>query len=177
MSEQIIWNKEEIQKAIAKLAERINQTFTSDRLLCLVVLRGGFFFAADLIRQLKGFEHIKIDFLRITSYQGSQSSGKIQFHGDMPRVAGYDVLVIEDLLDTGLTLATVSDALKAGGAASVRYAVLVDKRNDSECSLEPDFAALRCSESKYLYGYGMDMNEIKRELPYIAFDNSQEKGS
>lgn len=168
LGEKVLWTQNQIQQRVSEMARDISATMGEGTLSCLVVLRGGFFFAADLIRQLTGFERIEVDFVRLSSYQGMVSSGAVKFRGTLPQVAGRNVLVIEDLLDTGLTLKVLSEALSASGARSVRYAVLVDKKARRQHTLVPDYVAFKLDTDDYLYGYGMDLDGGRRELPYIA---------
>ena len=164
-----LFTEEQIQKRVSELAREISSTIGGGRLLCLVVLRGGFFFASDLIRQLTGFERVEIDFVRLASYAGMHSSGDVKFRGQLPQVAGSNVLVIEDLLDTGTTLSTLSEALRAGGAGSVRYAVLIDKGGRAGKGIEPDFVAFgKLGKDDYLIGYGMDYEGAYRDQRSIS---------
>ena|SRR5690606_41314280 len=99
----VLFSAEAVQRRVAELAAQISADYAGKRLLCLVVLRGGFFFGADLVRQLKGVE-VELEFVKLASYTGRETSGRLLVSGPLPRVSGYDVLVIEDLVDTGLTL-------------------------------------------------------------------------
>ncbi|MCA8940349.1 MAG: hypoxanthine phosphoribosyltransferase, partial [Planctomycetes bacterium] len=141
-----LYSAEEIQARVSDMAARISSTLKTKHLFGLVVLSGAFYFAADLTRQLEGFEEVELEFIRLQSYSGTSSSGEVRIRGGMPQVAGRDVLVIEDLLDTGLTLASLSDILTANGARSVRYAVLIDKRPKRSHELAADFVAFELDE-------------------------------
>lgn len=163
-----IYESAEIQARVSAMAETISATLKTKRLMALVVLSGAFYFAADLTRQLTGFEEIEVDFIRLQSYSGMSSCGEVRIRGAMPQVAGRDVLVIEDLLDTGLTLASISEILTANGARSVRYAVLIDKRLRRQHEMTPEFVAFELEEDHFLVGYGMDYRGNYRTLPYIG---------
>ena len=164
----VLWTKEQIQRRVDELAAEISASFNGGNLLCLVVLRGGFFFAADLIRGLKGFDRIEIDFVRLSSYAGTSPGGEVKFRGQLPKVAGDNVLVIEDLTDTGATMHTLADALRASGAAQVKYAVLVDKTARRNREFHGDFVAFKIDRDDFLVGYGMDLNDNFRALPSIC---------
>jgi hypoxanthine phosphoribosyltransferase len=162
-----VFSAEQIQQRVKALAARISADYAGKRLLCLVVLRGGFFFAADLIRNIEGV-HVELDFVRLQSYAGKQTRGDVRARQQLPRVAGYDVLVIEDLVDTGLTLAGLHEALKAQGPRSVRYAIVVDKKARREVPFECEYVAFDVADDEFLVGYGMDDSDKGRSLPYIG---------
>lgn len=163
----VVFTAEQIQQRVAELAGRISTDYAGRRLLCLVVLRGGFFFAADLIRQLQGVE-VELDFVKLQSYVGRRSGGGPRLREHLPRVAGYDVLVIEDLVDTGLTLANLHEALLAQGPRSLRYAIAVDKKARREVPFECEYVAFDVGEDQFLVGYGMDDEGKGRNLPFIG---------
>ncbi|MBZ0137982.1 MAG: hypoxanthine phosphoribosyltransferase [Planctomycetes bacterium] len=163
----VLFDAETVQKRVSELAARISADYAGHRLLCLVVLRGGFFFGADLVRQIQGVE-IELDFVKMQSYVGRQTSGRIKAAGPLPRVSGYDVLVIEDLVDTGLTLAELHEALLAQGPQSLRYAIVVDKKAHRKIEFECEYVAFDVKADDFLVGYGMDDNNKGRTLPYIG---------
>ena len=131
------------------------------------MLRGGFFFAADLIRNIEGVQ-VEMDFVKLQSYAGNSSQGRVRSKEQLPRVAGYDVLFIEDLVDTGLTLANLHEALKAQGPRSLRYAIVVDKKARRKIPFECEYVAFDVSSDDFLVGYGMDDSDKGRNLPYIG---------
>lgn len=167
MSYNVVFTADQIQARVRELAARISADYAGKRLLCLVVLRGGFFFAADLIRGIEDV-NLELEFVKLESYVGQSSSGRLRFHGQLPRVSGYDVLVIEDLVDTGLTLANLHEALKAQGPRSLRYAIVVDKKARREIPFECEYVCFDVDADKFLVGYGMDDNDKGRTLPYIG---------
>lgn len=168
MSEyRVVFTPGQIQERVRALAERISADYAGKRLLCLVVLRGGFFFAADLIRNIQGVE-VELDFVRLQSYAGRDSQGRVRTKGQLPRVSGYEVLVIEDLVDTGLTLADLHESLTAQGPRSLRYAIVVDKKARRKIPFECEYVAFDVTDDTFLVGYGMDDNDKGRNLPYIG---------
>ncbi|MEZ5991011.1 MAG: phosphoribosyltransferase family protein [Planctomycetota bacterium] len=169
----ILFDAESVQQRVADLAKQISADYAGGRLLCLVVLRGGFFFAADLIRQIDGVE-IELEFVKLQSYAGRQPSGHTRMLSQMPKVAGYDVLVIEDLVDTGLTLAQLHNGLKAQGPNSLRYAIVVDKKAHREVEFECEYVAFDYDGDEFLVGYGMDDHNKGRTLPYIGSATKQD---
>lgn len=163
----VLFSAEAVQKRVAELAAQISADYAGKRLLCLVVLRGGFFFGADLVRQLKGVE-VELEFVKLASYSGRESSGRLLVTGPLPRVSGYDVLVIEDLVDTGLTLSNLHEALLAQGPNSLRYAIVVDKKARRKIPFECEYVAFDVQADTFLVGYGMDDENKGRTLPYIG---------
>jgi len=161
-----VFSSEDIQRRVAELASEISRYYEGRRLLCLVVLRGGFFFAADLVRGLQNVK-VELEFVKLQSYAGTRSSGEVEFRGQLPVVSGRDVLVIEDLIDTGLTLTALHQALKAQGPRSLKYAVAVKKEIESEAEFECEYVAFRVEHSDFLVGYGMDFEGRYRTLPEI----------
>lgn len=163
----VLFSPEQIRKRVSEIAARISKDYAGKRLLCLVVLRGGFFFAADLIRQLKGVE-VELEFIRLQSYAGRDTSGRVRAYGQMPKVAGYHVLVIEDLVDTGFTMESLHESVLAGGPRSVSYAIVIDKKARREIPFECEYVAFDVADDKFLVGYGMDDENRGRTLPYIG---------
>ncbi len=134
--------------------------------MVLALLNGATWFAADLLRLLP--ENYCLETLRVGSYgAGYESSGLLQWQGCLPDCCGRRVLVLDDVLDSGLTLHSVVAALRAAGAEEVATAVVVDKSGRRSVPFEADFLAFRMGEA-YLVGYGMDAAGRFRNLPYIA---------
>ena len=167
----VLFDAETVQQRVTELAAQISKDYAGERLLCLVVLRGGFFFGADLIRQIEGVE-IELEFVKVQSYTGRQTSGRIKTAGPLPRVSGYNVLVIEDLVDTGLTLAELHEGLLAQGPQSLRYAIAVDKKAHRKIQFECEYVCFDVDADAFLVGYGMDDQNRGRTLPYIGKVNS-----
>lgn len=163
----VLFDAETVQQRVSELAAQISADYAGRRLLCLVVLRGGFFFGADLIRSIKGVE-IELEFVKMQSYVGRQTSGRVKTAGPLPRVSGYDVLVIEDLVDTGLTLAELHEGLLAQGPHSLRYAIVVDKKAHRKIEFECEYVCFDVDAEDFLVGYGMDDHNRGRTLPYIG---------
>jgi hypoxanthine phosphoribosyltransferase len=164
---EILFDEQTVQRRVSELAAQISEKFAGHRLLCLVVLRGGFFFGADLIRGIEGVD-IELEFVKLGSYAGRESTGRLVVPGPIPRVSGYDVLVIEDLVDTGLTLSNLHEALLAQGPASLQYAIVVDKKARRRVEFECEYVAFDLTSDEFLVGYGMDDDNRGRTLPYIA---------
>ncbi len=157
----------EIAAALRVMAGQLLARFGAESpVLVLALLNGATWFAADLLRLLP--PNFQLETLRVGSYgAGYESSGTLHWQGALPLCAGQRVLVLDDVLDSGLTLHSVVEALRSAGAAEVATAVVVDKAVSRACPFEADYAAFRLGAA-YLVGYGMDAAGCYRNLPYIA---------
>ena len=158
----------EIEKAVRRLAAEINKEYAGKRPLLIGILKGSFVFLADLIRQLD--MPLEVDFVRLSSYGcNKESSGEIcMVEGLCPDVKGRDVLVIEDIIDTGLTINYLLDYLKKQEVASVKLCALADKPSRRKTPVEIDYLGFEVP-NKFIVGYGIDYNEQFRHLPDICF--------
>jgi hypoxanthine phosphoribosyltransferase len=139
-------------------------------LLAVAVLKGSFMFAADLLRALhRAGVAVEVDFMMLSSYHGrTQSSGQVTVERDITSsVAGRRVLLLDDILESGRTLAFAKDLLVARGAHSVDVCVLLDKPGHRVTTLEASFTGFACPD-RFVVGYGMDVAHCFRELPYIG---------
>jgi hypoxanthine phosphoribosyltransferase len=162
---QVLYSTERIQSEVARLAKEINAAYQDRELLVVVILNGALFFAADLLRALR--VPIQMDFVKLSSYQGTQSTGKVLIKKDLEaEVAGRDVLVVEDIVDTGVTLSFLTDILRRRGAKSLSVCTLIDKTAHRVADVTVDFAGISCAGG-FLVGYGLDLDERFRELPAI----------
>ena len=165
--EKILLTPSQIQRGIRKLAERISKDFAGKNLVLVCILKGGVVFLSDLIRQLK--IPCAVDFMSVASYsERADSSGVARLLLDLRgSPEGKDVLLVEDILDTGLTIRYLLENLKTRNARSLKVCVLLDKTGDRKVDVEPDYAAFRVPD-KFVVGYGLDYAERYRSLPYIG---------
>jgi len=165
----VIYTAEQISERLTGLAAEISQ-LRVERLAIIAILKGSFVFAADLIRALHkvGMEP-EVDFMTLSSYgKSTVSSGTVDILRDVAiDVADRDILLVDDVLDSGRTLAYAKDLLSARGAASIRTCVLIEKEVDRAVSIGADLKAFTCS-NMFVVGYGMDMGYRFRELPYVG---------
>lgn len=161
-----VLSKEDIEKSIAGLAEIISADYRHRELILVGVLKGAFVFLADLIRQLT--IPVKIDFIRTASYgDQTSSSGTIRLTKELEiDINGKDVLVVEDIVDSGITLRWLTDYLNGHGPASVKICALVDKRERRQVDVHVDYVCHVVQEG-FLVGYGLDYAEDFRHLPAI----------
>ena len=167
---EVLHAAEEISARNRAVAEAIRASGLGERLLVVAVLKGGFVFAADLIRALHGAGiSPEVDFMSLSSYRaGTTSSGTVTVLRDLETdVAGRDVLLVDDILESGRTLAYAKDLLKSRGANRVELAVLLDKPGHRVAAIEAEFVGFTCPDL-FVVGYGMDMGHAYRELPYIG---------
>ena len=147
------------------MAHEISSDYAGQELVLIVVLKGAFIFAADLARSL-GLP-IEIDFVELASYSGVESTGRVEIKKDVETVmAGKNVLVVEDIVDTGITLDFLLRHLAGRGPKSLKVCTLIDKRERRQIAVTVDYAGIVCNRG-FLVGYGMDLDERCRELEAI----------
>jgi hypoxanthine phosphoribosyltransferase len=166
---EVIFAPETIAARLDELAREISSA-KLEGLLVVAVLKGSFVFAADLIRALHSVGLApEVDFMTLSSYRKARmSSGQVSILRDMDLdVRGRNVLIVDDVLDSGRTLAFAKDLIAARGAASIRTCVLLDKKLPRAVNLQPDFCAFHCPD-EFVVGYGMDVAHRYRELPFVG---------
>ena len=161
-----VLKKEDIGKAVASMACNISADYVDRDLTVIGVLNGAFIFMADLVRHLS--IPVEIDFVRVASYgAGIESSGRIQLTKDVEtNIKGRNLLIVEDIIDTGLTLSYLTDHLKSFGPHSIKICTLIDKRERRKTKIHVDYAG-HVIKKGYLVGYGLDHAEKYRNLPEI----------
>ncbi len=163
------FSEEQIQQRIREMGEAINQAYQgSDKLIIIAVLKGSFMFVADLIRHIQ--VPCQIEFVRLASYgDGQTSSGTVKpVDLSLPSLSGENVLIVEDIIDTGLTLHFFMDYVKSlHHTKSLRLAVLLDKKAARQNEVQVDFAGFTVG-NQFLVGYGLDFAGYYRNLPYIG---------
>jgi hypoxanthine phosphoribosyltransferase len=167
---EILIDKDQIRARVDALVDRIAEENPSQNLLVVGILKGSFMFLADLMRSLYRHDiHPRIDFLTVSSYGADTvSSGNVQIIHDMREaLQGADVLLVDDILDTGRTLAATRLLMLERGAASVRTCVLLDKKVARAVECEADYAGFEIDDH-FVVGYGLDYDNHYRELPHIA---------
>ncbi|MEN9530513.1 MAG: hypothetical protein RI932_2386 [Pseudomonadota bacterium] len=164
----VLFSEQQIHERIVAIASQINAQPTPDgsALVVLVVLHGAFIFAADLVRHIS--LPTEIESVRIKSYQGTRSTGKIELLSQLPeRLAGRHVLIVEDIIDSGRSIAFLREELRALGVASLRVAALLDKPEAHEESIQADYVGFQIGRN-FVIGYGLDLDGNYRNLPYVA---------
>ncbi len=167
---EILIDKEAIARRVDELVDAIAANTETGNLVVIGILKGSFMFLADLMRGLHRHAiHPRIDFLTLSSYGAeTASSGTVQIVHDMrEEIVGADILLVDDILDSGRTLAFTRNLLLERGARSVRTCVLLDKRVPRAVELEADYAGFPIDDH-FVVGYGLDYDNLYRELPHIA---------
>ena len=161
-----VLSKEEIEAAVANLAEKISADYKNRELVLVGVLKGAFVFLADLCRHLT--VDVKVDFVRLASYgMNRSSSGEVRLTKELEiEVKDKDVLIVEDIVDTGLSLTFLVDHINSFMPRSVRVCTMIDKRQRRGIDIRVDYAA-HVVDKGFLVGYGLDYAEIYRNLPAI----------
>lgn len=159
-------SKNDIARRVKELGQAITRDYSGRQLVVIGILNGAFIFLADLIREIE--LPLEIDFIRVSSYgAGTSSSGAIQCTKDTElALAGKDVLLVEDIVDTGRTLARLKELLTARQAQSVRVCALIDKKERREVEVAVDYPGFAVAEG-FLVGYGLDHAEQHRQYPAI----------
>lgn len=161
-----VLNKNEIDNKVAQVARRISADYQDRELVLIGVLKGAFIFLSDLMRHLS--IPVKIDFVGVSSYgSGTSTTGTIKLTKKIDiDLTNRDVLVVEDIVDTGLTLAYIVDYLKTLNPKTIKVCALLDKHERREVAIKIHYACHQVAEG-FLVGYGLDYNENYRELPEI----------
>jgi hypoxanthine phosphoribosyltransferase len=165
--EKILIRKSDVKKRIKELAKKISEDYKGKNLLVLCILKGASVFFADLIRELQ--VEVTFEFIGLSSYRNSsESSGKVSLIKDMTSsVEGKDILVVEDIIDTGLTLTYLKELLKERGAASVKICALLDKKSKRKIPLQGDYIGFEVPD-EFIVGYGLDYAEKYRNLSDVC---------
>lgn len=163
----VMISADQIAERVRQLAAQISADYAGKRPLVVGVLKGVWVFLADLVRQLT--IPIRCDFVRVTSYgMGTQTSGQPQLLLDtLEPVAGADVLVVDDILDTGISIAWLLDHLRKKNPASLRLCVLLDKSERRRVPVAADYVGFTIPD-RFVVGYGLDCGEQFRELPFVG---------
>jgi hypoxanthine phosphoribosyltransferase len=156
-----------IRKRVREIADQISNDYQGTEPVLVGILKGSIIFMADLMRAIR--IPVQMDFMRAASYgSGTESSGTVRVTKDIElSIQGKPVILIEDIVDSGLTLAYVKELLEGRGAASLRICALIDKSERREQDISVDYCGFQIQEG-FLVGYGLDCNEEYRNLPEIC---------
>ncbi len=165
--ERILLTEEQIQEKVKYLANQIKSAYEGKNPLILCILKGSLIFTADLVRALD--MPCEIDFMQVSSYgHGAETTGKLVVKKDLSAdITGRDVIVVEDILDTGVTLSCLIPELQKRGAASVALCVLLNKPERRKVEVKADYVGYDI-ENEFVVGYGLDYAEKYRNLPYVG---------
>lgn len=165
--------RDKIKAQVEELAGRLREDLKDSKPIFLCVLNGAFVFAADLLRAV-GMNHAKIQFVKYSSYEGTKTTGKVkQLLGLNEDLEGQDVVIIEDIVDTGLTAEKMVNDIKLKNPRSVRFVTLLHKPANTRNAFKPDYVAFSIPE-KFIVGYGLDLDGKARNLEDIYVIEEEE---
>ena len=164
--ERVLLTREEIQNKVAEIGKRITVDFADKNPIFIGVLKGCFIFMADLMRNVD--IRCSMDFMAVSSYSGTTSTGAVKINKDLSQdIAGRHLILVEDILDSGVTLNYLKNYLQVRQPASVHIATLLDKPARRKADIYADYSCFDVPDA-FVVGYGLDYNEHYRNLPYIG---------
>lgn len=168
--QKILLSQDEIDAITTKIAQKIDNDYAdrSKRLLLICILKGGVVFMSDLMKKIR--RPVEIDFMKVSSYgNGTETSGRINIILDLHRsdLSDLDIIIVEDIIDSGKTLSYLVEYLKLNGAHSVKTCTLLDKPSRRQVTFEPDYCGAIIPD-EFVVGYGLDYAEHYRTLPFVG---------
>ena len=161
-----LFNEKEIQKRVKKVAAQIDKDYEGKKPTLIAILKGSILFYSDLIRNMK--TDVVLDFMEISSYGNGTTSGNIKFIKDADfSVEGKDILLVEDIVDSGKTIDYLIKALEIRKPNSIKVCTLLDKKVAHKIPVQVDYACFEVGD-EFVVGYGLDYAEIYRNLPFIG---------
>lgn len=163
----VLYSRDELDKRVRELADELYQVYGDEEVIFICVLKGSVFFTCDLMREYKG--DARIEFLRVSSYEGTESTGKINLRIPLKEenIKDKHVLIVEDIVDTGYTLQFLREYVSSMNPKSVRECTLLNKQSRRVVPITPEFVGFDI-EDLFVIGYGLDYDEKYRNLPYIG---------
>ena len=159
--------EEEIQKRIAEVAEEIDRDYNGEEIVVISILKGAIFFTVDLVKKMK--TPIQLEVMQVSSYSGTESTGELIVKKDLDHnIEGKNVLIVEDIIDTGTTLSYLKDYLASKNPKTLKIAVLADKYERRKAQVKLDYKCFEIPD-KFVVGYGFDVDENGRNIPYIGY--------
>ena len=168
MDIKVLINEEKIKNRVKEIAQEILQDFKNEEIVLVCVLKGASYFAIDLSKELNN--NLILDFMKVNSYgEGLESSGKINFKLDISTdIKDKNVIIVEDIIDSGLTLNYIYDYLVKKNPKNLKICVLLDKKERRVKHIDVDYTGFEI-ENKFVLGYGLDYKDKYRNLPYIGY--------
>lgn len=162
----VLINEEKLQERIKEIAKEIEKDYENKEINLICILKGSIFFTCDIAKNIN--KNVKIDFLRIASYEGTHSN-KIKLVSDLlPSIEDKDIIVIEDIIDTGKTLNYLIPYLNKSNPRSIKVCTLLDKPSKRIVDFTADYVGFEVDD-KFIVGYGLDYNQNYRNLPFIGY--------
>ncbi len=164
--EKVLIDEEEIKQICKRLGAQITEDYMDKNLLVVGILKGSVPFLADLIKNID--LDCEIDFMAVSSYDGTQTTGRVAFKKDLDiNPEGRDILIVEDILDSGLTLSYLKSVLEVRNPASVKICTFLDKPENRKVDINADYVG-KAIPNEFVIGYGLDYNEKYRNLSYVG---------
>lgn len=163
----VLLSEETLSQKVDELAERINNDFAGEKVIVIGVLKGSFMFLSDLVKKIT--LPAEVYFIEASSYgAGTQTTGVVKISKDVERdLTGQNVIVVEDIIDTGITMEKVMELLRARGAKTVRLCACLSKPSRRKVDINIDYLGFEVPD-EFVVGYGLDVDEMYRNLPYIG---------
>lgn len=164
---EVLLTEEDIQNICKELGAQLTKDYQGKPLVCVGILKGSAMFMSDLIKRID--THLSIDFMDVSSYHGgTESTGEVQIIKDLgSSIENKDVLIIEDILETGTTLKSITELLQSRKVNSLEIVTLLDKPNRRKADIEAKYVGKKIPD-EFVVGYGLDYRELYRNLPYIG---------
>ena len=164
--EKVLVSEEEIKEICKRLGKQISEDYKDKKLFLVSVLKGAVVFMADLMRNITC--DCEIDFMAVSSYSGTKTTGVVKFKKDLDiNPEGCDILLVEDILDSGVTLSYLKNVLLQRNAASIKVCAFLDKPANRRADISADYVGKEVPD-EFVVGYGLDYNEKYRNLPYVG---------
>ena len=160
----VLINKSRLEKRIEELAKQIEKDYEGKNLVFIGILKGSVMFMTELAKNIKS--NVEMEFMDVSSYEGTESTGNIKINSDI--IKGKDVIIVEDIIDTGRTLTFLIDYLKQKEPNSLKIATMLSKPSRRILELNVDYIGFSIND-EFVVGYGLDYNEKYRNLPYIGY--------
>lgn len=167
MDIKVLIDKKQLDERIKELGKQIEKDYKGKELVLIGLLKGSIMFMAELTKNITN--DIQLDFMDVSSYVGNESTGKIKINKDIrDSIEGKDVIIVEDIIDTGRTLKYIIEYLKQKCPNNIKIATMLSKPSRRTVKIEADYIGFEI-EDKFVVGYGLDYNEKYRNLPYIGY--------
>ena len=160
-------NEIDLKNRIKELAQQIQKDFDNEEIIFICILKGSVFFTTELAKNITS--SVILDFMRVSSYSGTHSTGKLNFSLDISEnIIDKNVVIIEDIIDTGRTLYDLKNYVKEKKPKVLKICTLLDKKERREFDIEPDYTGFNIPD-KFVVGFGLDYDEKYRNLPFIGY--------
>ena len=169
----VLINESRIEKRLTEMAKQIDKDYQGKEVVLLGLLKGSIVFMVELAKKLK--TKVEFEFMEVASYEGLETTGKVKIIKDLRNsIEGKNVIIVEDIIDTGITLSFLTEYLKLKNPKSLKIATLLSKPSRRTKELNVDYIGFSI-EDKFVIGYGLDYNQFYRNLPYIGYiENEQD---